>query len=94
MRKSLSEVSFEEVKGKSFEVIRITELLCELCEKPLREKEKSLKKIYFSNPQEYVDLMIRSKIHDRSEIDMEVRRIYFYDHDFPGDIHPSCVEKL
>ena len=94
MRKSLSEVSFDQVKGKSFELINIIELLCELCEKPLRVKEKPLKKIYLSNPKDYTNLTNRARVHDRAEVDIENRKIYFYDHDFPGDIHQDCIEKL
>lgn len=94
MKKSLSEVKFEDLKGKSFEVIRIVEMLCEVCEKPLSVKEKFLRKIQISSEKDYRDLLNRAAVHDRVEVDVENGKIYLYDHDFPGDIHPECIEKL
>lgn len=94
MKKSLSEVKFEDLKGKSFEVIRVVEMLCEVCEKPLSVKEKFLRKIQFLSEKDYRDLLNRAAVHDRVEVDVENGKIYLYDHDFPGDIHPECVEKL
>lgn len=94
MKKNLSEVKFEDLKGKSFEVIRTVEMLCEVCEKPLSVKEKFLRKIQISSEKDYRDLLNRVAIHDRVEVDVENGKIYLYDHDFPGDIHPECIEKL
>jgi hypothetical protein len=94
LKKSLSEVKFEDLKGKSFEVIRIVEMLCEVCEKPLSVKEKFLRKIQISSEKDYRDLLNRAAVHDRVEVDVENGKIYLYDHDFPGDIHPECIEKL
>lgn len=94
LKKNLSEVKFENLKGKSFEVIRIVEMLCEVCEKPLSVKEKLLRKIQISNEKDYRDFLNRVAVHDRVEVDVENGKIYLYDHDFPGDIHPECVEKL
>ena len=94
MKKSLSEVKFEDLKGKSFEVIRVVEMLCEVCEKPLSVKEKFLRKIRISSEKDYRDLLNRAAVHDRVEVDVENGKIYLYDHDFPGDVHPECIEKL
>ena len=94
MKKSLSEVKFEDLKGKSFEVIRVVEMLCEVCEKPLSAKEKFLRKIQISGEKDYRDLLNRAAVHDRVEVDVGNGKIYLYDHDFPGDIHPECIEKL
>ena len=94
LKKNLSEVKFEDVKGKSFEVIRTVEMLCEVCEKPLSVKEKFLRKIRISSEKDYRDLLNRAAVHDRVEVDVENGKIYLYDHDFPGDIHPECIEKL
>jgi len=82
------------LKGKSFEVIRIVEMLCEVCEKLLSVKEKFLRKIQISSEKDYRDLLNRAAIHDRVEVDVENGKIYLYDHDFPGDVHPECIEKL
>lgn len=87
-------MKFEDLKGKSFEVIRIVEMLCEVCEKPLSVKEKLLRKIQISSEKDYRDLLNRVAVHDRVEVDVENGKIYLYDHDFPGDIHPECIEKL
>ena len=87
-------MKFEDLKGKSFELIRIVEMLCEVCEKPLSVKEKFLRKIQISSEKDYRDLLNRAAIHDRVEVDVENSKIYLYDHDFPGDIHPECIEKL
>jgi hypothetical protein len=92
--KSLSEVKFEDLKDKSFELIRVTEMLCEVCEKPLGTKTKFLRRVQFSSKDDYQNLLDRASVHDRGEIDIERGKIYFYDHDFPGDVHPQCIEKL
>lgn len=94
MRKSLSEVSFEELKEKSFEIVTVKELLCEVCEKPLSERRKVLRKIKFSKLDEFQNLLNKTRIYDRAEVDLENGIICFYSHDFPGDIHPECIEKL
>lgn len=94
MRKSLSEVKFEDLKGKTFDLINMVEMLCEVCEKPLSAKEKSVREIRVLSKEDYQNLLNRSTVHKRAEIDIEKGRIYFYDHDFPGDIHPECIEKL
>jgi hypothetical protein len=94
LKKNLKEATFEELKGKSFELIRVVEMLCEVCQKPLSTKEKSLRKVQISSNDDYQNLLNRATVHDRAEIDVEKSRIYFYDHDFPGDIHPECIEKL
>jgi len=94
LKKSLSEVKFEEFKGKSFELILVVEMLCEVCEKPLGIREKFLAKTQISSKEDYQNLLNRATVHDRVEVDLENGKIYFVDHDFPGDVHPECVEKL
>lgn len=92
--KRLSEAKLEELKDKNFEVIRAVEMLCEVCQKPMGVKEKVLRRIRILGKGDYERLMNRAAVHDRAEVDLENSRIYFYDHDFPGDIHPECIEKL
>jgi hypothetical protein len=94
LRKSLSEVKFEDLEGKSFDLVSVVEMLCEVCEKPLSVKEKSVRKIRILSKEDYQNLLNRSTVHKRAEIDIEKGKIYFYDHDFPGDIHQECIEKL
>jgi hypothetical protein len=94
LKKSLSEARFDELKGKSFEVIRIVEMLCEVCEKPLSKKEKVLRETLILSEGDFQNLLNRAAVHDRAEVDIEKGKIYFYDHDFPGDVHAECIEKL
>jgi hypothetical protein len=94
LKKNLSETKFDELKGKSFEIIRVVEMLCEVCEKPLSKKENFLRKTLISNKGDFQNLLNRAAVHDRAEVDIEKGKIYFYDHDFPGDVHPECIEKL
>lgn len=94
MRRSLSSVEYEEMKGKTFTEIRVDEKLCEVCDKPLRTEEKILKTVQISDYNSYSNLLTRQRAHDRVEIDVEENRIYVYHHDYPGEIHPACIEKL
>jgi hypothetical protein len=94
MKKSLSEARFEELKDKTFELISVVEMLCEVCKKPLSTKQKSLRRIRFATNADLISLLDRARAHDRAEIDVENGKVYFYDHDFPGDVHPECIEKL
>lgn len=94
MRKSLFEARFEELKDKTFELIRVVEMMCEVCEKTMSTKEKFLRKVQIVSKEDFESLLNRASVHDRAEVDLENSKVYFYDHDFPGDIHPACVEKL
>jgi hypothetical protein len=94
LRKALSAVDFEEMKGKTFTEIRVTEKLCEVCDKPIRAEEKVLKTIVIADYDTYSNLFTRQRAHDRVEVDVEENKIYLYHHDYPGDVHPGCIEKL
>jgi hypothetical protein len=94
LRENLTEVKFEELKGKSFELIRVVEMLCEVCEKPLSKRETDLRRIQIACREDFQNLLARAKVHDRAEVDADNGKIYFFDHDFPGDVHPECIEKL
>ena len=94
MKKALQTVKFEEMEKRTFEVTLITERLCEICDKPIDTKEKTLKTIHISDRRDYDNLLTRAKIYDRAEVDIENSKIYFYNHDYPGDVHPGCIEKL
>lgn len=91
MKKSLSEVKFEDMKGKDFELILVVEMLCEVCEKPLGTREKILRRTQILSREDYQNLLNRATVHDRVEVDVENSKIYFYDHDFPGDVHSECI---
>jgi len=82
------------MKGKTFTEIRVVEKLCEVCDKPLRTEEKPLKTIQITDYSSYSNLLTRQRAHDRVEVDLEESKIYVYRHDYPGDIHPGCIEKL
>lgn len=94
MKKNLTEAKFEDLKGKSFELVHVIEMLCEVCEKPMSIKEKSLRRIQILSKGDYQNILNRAAVHDRVEADVESGKIYFYDHDFPGDVHLGCIEKL
>ena len=90
----MSTVDYEEMKGKTFTVIRVDEKLCEICDKPLRIEEKVLKTLQVSDYNSYSNLLTRQRAHDRVEVDIEENAIYLYHHDYPGNAHPDCIEKL
>jgi len=94
LRRPLSTVEFEEMKGKTFTEVRVVEKLCEVCGKPLRTEEKNLKTIQISNQNDYSNLLTRQRAHDRVEVDLEENKIYLYHHDYPGEVHKECIEKL
>jgi len=94
LRKALSAVDFEEMKGKTFTEIRVTEKLCEVCDKPIRSEEKVLKTIVITDYDTYSNLSTRQRAHDRVEVDVEENKIFLYHHDYPGDVHPGCIDKL
>jgi hypothetical protein len=93
MRKNLRAVKFKEMENKTFVVIQVTEKLCEFCEKPLSSEEKEVRTVQISEHDNYGNLLKKARAHDRVEVDLEENRIYLYDHDYPGDVHPGCVEK-
>ena len=90
----MSTVEYEEMKDKTFTEVRVDEKLCEVCDKPLRTEEKALKTIHIGDYDSYSNLLTRQRAHDRVEVDLEEGKIYVYHHDYPGDVHPGCVEKL
>jgi len=94
LRKLLESATFQEMRNQEFKALLITEQLCELCGKPMDRKEKVLRMIRISDQDDYKNLLTRAKAYDRAEIDIETSEVYFYDKDYPGDVHPSCVEKL
>ncbi len=94
MKKSLLETYFNEMKGRTFEIVTVTEMLCEVCQKPLSTKVKMGRSIKVETEEDYEKLIRRSAAHDRAEVDLQNCKIFFYDHDFPGDIHEKCLETL
>lgn len=90
----MSSVDYEEMKGKTFTEVRVDEKLCEVCDKPLRSVETVLKTVQITDYNSYSNLLTRQRAHDRVEVDLEEIKIFVYHHDYPGDIHPECVEKL
>jgi len=92
LKRELRVVEFDEMKDKTFKVIQVVEKLCELCEKPLRTEEKEVKTLKIANCEDYSKLLIRTKAHDRVEVDLADNKIYLYNHDYPGDVHPKCIE--
>jgi hypothetical protein len=94
LEKSLFKTGFEELKDRSFKLVNMVEMLCEVCKKPMGVKEKSIRRITILNKDDFESLLSRAAVHDRAVVDLENGEIRFYDHDFPGDLHPECLEKL
>ena len=94
MKKALQTVKFGEMENKTFEVMLRTERLCEICDGVMDTKEKVIKMIRISDRRDYDNLLMRVKVYDRAEADTENNKIYVYNHDYPGDVHPSCIENL
>jgi hypothetical protein len=94
VQKALSSVSFDEMKDKTFTIVRVVEKLCEVCDKPLRTEETTLKTVQIVDYNSYSSLLSRQRAHDRVEVDLEEKKIYQYHHDYPGDVHKECIEKL
>ena len=94
MRRALSTVEYEEMKDKTFTVIRVDEKLCEICDKPLRTEERTLRTVQISDYNSYSNLLTRQRAHDRVEVDLEENKIYVYHHDYPGEVHKECIEKM
>jgi len=82
------------MKGKTFTEIRVDEKLCEVCDKSIRTEEKTLKTVQITDYSSYSNLLTRQRAHDRVEVDLEENKIYVYHHDYPGEVHPGCIEKL
>jgi len=93
LKKDLETVKFEEMRNKTFGVVRVVEKLCELCGKPLYTEERRIKAIQISSYRDYDNLMVRARAHDYVKVDLERFEIYLFDHDYPGDVHPACVEE-
>lgn len=94
MKRPLLQVKFEEMKNKSFQVVLVVHKLCEFCDKPLHIEERTTRTIKISDLDDYNNLFVRARAHDRVEVNVESGKIYFYDHDYPGDAHPKCVENF
>ena len=90
----MSTVDYQEMKDKTFRMIRVVEKLCEVCDKPLRIEEKNLKTIQISDYESFSNLLTRQRAHDHVEVDLEENKIYLYHHDYPGEVHTECIEKL
>lgn len=82
------------MKDKTFTIIRVVEKLCEVCDKPLRTDEKIEKTVQVTDYESFSNLLTRQRAHDRVEVDLDENKIYLYHHDYPGEVHPDCIEKL
>ena len=94
LRKELSEAKFDEMKSRRFEVVRVTERLCEVCSRAINIEEHVLREVYVSDETDYANLLARSRIYDRAEVDLQEGKIYLHDHDYRGEAHPRCLESL
>jgi hypothetical protein len=90
----LSTVGYDEMKDKTFTEVLLVEKLCEVCDKPVRTEEKMLKTMKISDYDSYSSLLTRQRAHERVEVDLEENKIFLYHHDYPGEVHANCIEKL
>jgi tRNA U54 and U55 pseudouridine synthase Pus10 len=92
LKKALKTMKFEEMKNKTFEVVRVTVRLCEICDGTIDTKERLLRTVQILSRKDYENFLIRSKLYDRAEVDPENNKVYLYDHEYPGDVHPNCIK--
>jgi len=94
LRKNLALATLAELRGKKFEIISVIERLCEVCQQPLDKQQKFLRNVQIETRDDFENLLIRAGAHSNAQIDIENFKIYFYDRNFPGDVHQECIEQL
>jgi len=47
---------------------------------------------HISDRRDYDNLLTRAKMYDRADVDIENNKIYLHTHDYPDDVHPSCIK--
>jgi hypothetical protein len=76
--KNLQETKLEDLQGRTSEIIRVLEMLCEVCEKPLDRKEKPLGAVQILNREDCQNLLERAQVHERAEIEVEKRALSLF----------------
>jgi len=93
VRINVRETSFVQMKGRTFEVVKVVDNLCEFCRQPVSTDEAGGKVITISTYNDHHSLLAKSAAHDRVEVDLEGNRIYIFDHAYPCVFHPECLTK-
>jgi len=81
------------MKDRTFEMVQVTDNLCEFCRQPVSRDEVRGKVITLSSFNDHYSLLARAAAHDRVEVDFEESRIYVFDHAYPCVFHPECLKK-
>ena len=92
VRINVRETTFPQMKGRTFETVRVIENLCEFCRRPVSVDETRAKVVTISTFNDHHGLVSRAAAHDRVEVDLEESRIYVYDHAYPCVFHPECLK--
>jgi len=81
------------MKGRTFEMVQVTDNLCEFCRQRVSSEEVRGKVITISTFSDHHSLLARAAAHDRVEVDLEEKLIYVYDHAYPCVFHPECLKR-
>lgn len=93
MRINIRDTSFPQMKGRTFEIVRVMDNLCEFCRQPVSTDEAKEKVITISTYNDHHSLLSRAAAHDRVEVDLQENRIYVFDHAYPCTFHPECLKR-
>jgi len=93
VRINVRETSLAQMKGRAFEMVQVTDNLCEFCRQPVSRDEAKGKVITISTYNDHHSLVARAAAHDRVEVDLEENRIYVFDHAYPCVFHPECLTR-
>jgi hypothetical protein len=93
VRINIRETSFSQMKGRTFEMVKLVDNLCEFCGQPVSIDEVKTGIITISTFNDHHSLLSRAAAHDRVEVDLEENRIYLFDHTFPCIFHDECLKR-
>jgi hypothetical protein len=93
VRINIRETSFAQMKGRTFQIVQVTDNLCEFCRQPVSVDEAGGRLFTISTFSDHHSLLARAAAHDRVEVDLEENRIYVFDHAYPCVFHPGCLRR-
>jgi len=93
VRINIRETSFPQMKGRTFEMVKVVDNLCEFCRQPVSTDEAKGGVITLFTYNDHHSLLSRAAAHDRVEVDLQENRIYLFDHAFPCVFHHECLKR-
>jgi len=93
MRINIRDTSFGQMKGRTFETVKIVSNLCEFCRQPVSTEQAKGKVITISTPSDHHGVLSRAAAHDGVEVYFQENRIYVFDHAYPCVFHPECLKR-